>query len=144
MRCLIHSTTGGLFTALLLVFAVHTATAQDAVRVAPKNYKVLLDNNRVRVLDLQLKPGEKIGMHSRPAAVSYYLEDCQIKVTYPDRKTVQLNRKAGQTFWGEAGVSAAENVGYTNVHAIVVEIKEPARRPPVRRGTTTGTSTGPF
>jgi hypothetical protein len=144
MRSLIHPITGGLLPALVLVFAVHTATAQDAIRVAPKNYKVLLDNNRVRVLDLQLKPGEKIGMHSRPAAVSYYLEDCQIKVIYPDRKTTQLNRRAGQTFWGEPGVSAAENVGRTNVHAIVVEIKEPARRPPVRRGVTPGTSSGPF
>ena len=144
MRSLIHPMTGGFIAALALVFAVHAATAQDAVRVAPKNYKVLLDNNRVRVLDLQLKPGEKIGMHSRPPAVSYYLEDCQIKVTYPDHKTVQLNRKAGQTFWSEPGVSAAENVGRTNVHAIVVEVKEPARRPPVRRGATPSTSRGPF
>ena len=32
--------------------------ADDAVSVAPHVYKVLLENDRVRVLDSRMKPGE--------------------------------------------------------------------------------------
>jgi len=48
-----------------------TAAAQDGVKVAPENYKVLLDNTHVRVVDFTLKPGQKSPMVSRPNRVIY-------------------------------------------------------------------------
>jgi len=36
-----------------------TAAAQDGVKVAPENYKVLLENAHVRMVDFTLKPGQK-------------------------------------------------------------------------------------
>ncbi len=47
---------------LLLGIAWDAAQAQDPVKVAPGNYKVTLDNSRVRVLDIHIKPGEKVAM----------------------------------------------------------------------------------
>lgn len=42
----------------LLLFAGF-AVAQDPVPLYPQNYKVLLENERVRVLDFQLKQGAR-------------------------------------------------------------------------------------
>jgi hypothetical protein len=35
------------------------ASAQDPVKTSPQYYKVLLENDQVRVLEYRLKPGEK-------------------------------------------------------------------------------------
>ncbi len=49
-----------------------TPRPQDPVTAAPGNVRVLLENDRVRVLDFHAKAGEKIPMHSHLAYVSYY------------------------------------------------------------------------
>ena len=38
----------------------------DAVTVAPNNYKTLLENDRIRLLEYRGKPGDKTEMHSHP------------------------------------------------------------------------------
>src|SRR5436309_11260691 len=48
-----------------------TPRAQDPTQAAASNFKVLLENDRVRVLDFHGKAGEKIAMHSHPAYISY-------------------------------------------------------------------------
>src|SRR5207248_2474521 len=47
--------------------------AQDPLKASPQYYKILLENDRVRVLEYRLKPGEKEAMHSHPAGVVYVL-----------------------------------------------------------------------
>ena len=46
-------------------------TNLDAVKVAPESYKVLLENDRVRVLEYRIKPGYKNAMHSHPDFLLY-------------------------------------------------------------------------
>ena len=53
---------GTLITIVLSVVA--TVRPQDVVKVSPETHTVLLENERVRVLDVYAKPGEKVGMHS--------------------------------------------------------------------------------
>ena len=43
------------------------ALAQDAVKVAPEHYKILLENEHVRVIENTLAPGEKDAMHTHPS-----------------------------------------------------------------------------
>ena len=57
----------------LFVLAVPIVRAQDMVKVAPKNCKVLLDNDRVRVIRVVTKPGEKLEKHSHPDYIIYAL-----------------------------------------------------------------------
>jgi hypothetical protein len=52
---------------------------QDPAKLAPQFYKVVLDNDHVRVIDYRLKPGEKRTMHSHPSGVLlYYVTDATI------------------------------------------------------------------
>jgi beta-alanine degradation protein BauB len=99
------------------------ATAQDPVRQSPDEYKVLVNNDKVRVLDVRLKPGDKSPMHSHPDRVSYILSGSTVKITSKDGKTTEAKTKAGQCVWHKAESHAVENTGKTEVHVIEMELK---------------------
>jgi quinol monooxygenase YgiN/quercetin dioxygenase-like cupin family protein len=112
---------------ILLVFGLAIfaapAYAQDPVPLYPENYKVLLENDRVRVLDFQLKKGAKENFHQHPAAVTYVLASFKIRFTFPDGTMRIREAKAGDVFFGEALVHASENIGDTDAHGILIEMK---------------------
>ena len=110
----------------LILFAV-TATAQDPVPLYPENYKVLLENDRVRVLDFQLKKGAKEDFHAHPAAVTYVLAPFKIRFTFPDGTTKIREAKAGELFYGDALTHASENIGDTDAHGLLIEMKSAAK-----------------
>ena len=118
-----------LFLTGFLCLATSTALAQDPVKVSPKTTKVLLENDRVRVLDVRIKPGEKEPMHSHPANVIYSLSDRKIKSTSPDGKTQEREGKAGTAIWREGETHAVENVGTTELHVVLIELKGAAKKP---------------
>src|ERR1044071_5008067 len=108
---------------LLLLAGV--AVAQDPVPLYPQNYKVLLENDRVRVLDFQLKKGAKEDFHAHPAAVTYVIAPFKIRFTFPDGSTRIREAKAGDVFYGEALTHASENIGDTDAHGLLIEMKSP-------------------
>jgi beta-alanine degradation protein BauB len=114
---------GALFATVALFFVAGTALAQDPVKVSPDTHKVLLENDRVRVLDIREKPGQKAAMHSHPANVVYALTDFKIRFTYPDGKTEVREGKAGQVRWSEPVTHSGENVGSTELHLVQVELE---------------------
>ena len=101
------------------------ATIPDALAAAPGAYMLLLENEKVRALDLRLKPGQKAPMHDHPSAhLVYILSSARVKLTFPDGKGTTLDLAAGQTVWMEAGAHETENVGTTEAHNLVVEVKK--------------------
>ena len=86
--------------------------------------KVLLENDRVRVQEHFLKPGEKIAMHSHPDKVIYALNDWKVRETLADGTTRVVEGKAGTARWGKATQHAVENIGTTEVRNIVIELKD--------------------
>jgi len=60
--------------AVLAAIAPHTAAAQDPLKVAPPEiYKLVYENDRVRVMEVTLPPGGKIAKHSHPDHYVYVL-----------------------------------------------------------------------
>ena len=110
----------------LILFA-GAATAQDPVPLYPDNYKVLLENDRVRVLDFQLKKGAKEDFHAQPAAITYVLTAFKIRFMFPDGSTRIREAKAGDVFYGDALTHASENIGDTDAHGLLIEMKSAAR-----------------
>jgi beta-alanine degradation protein BauB len=119
-----HILTSVPITILAFLLGGHAAATQDAVRVSPETHRVLLENNRVRVLEVRVKPGEKVAMHSHPDSMLYYLSDAKLKITYPDGKSEEREVKAGTAVWSKAVTHMAENVGSTELHEIHTELKE--------------------
>ncbi|SRR6266542_4447949 len=113
-----------LIPALLLIGAVGTLHAQDPVKVAPGNFKVLLENERVRVLDFHSKSGEKIAMHSHPAYIAYGIAGAgKTTFTAPDGKVTADPAGAGRATWHDAETHASEYTGTGDVHVLLVELK---------------------
>ncbi len=96
---------------------------QDPVMVAPHVYKVLLENERVRVLKASLKRGAKSPMHWHPGSVIYSLTDGTVKVAFPNGISKTLDVKAGVARWDEPVSHAGENLGDTDIDSIIVELK---------------------
>ena len=72
----------------------------------------------------RLCPSERIALHAHPDHVVYVFDDGKLKLSSPDGKSVEVVLKAGQTLWIPAETHAAENVGSTDAHSLVVELKE--------------------
>ena len=107
--------------------------AQDPVKVAPKAFKVLLENDRVRVLDYRAEPGEKEPMHSHPDSFIYSLSSYNIRINFPDGTTEMRKGKAGEAIWQEAETHSSENMGIADARALIVELKEPKKKKPRKR-----------
>ena len=110
-----------------LTAAVYLSAAkpspQDAIKAAPNHFKVLLENDRVRVLDFHGNAGEKVAMHSHPAYVSYTVSGSgKSKFTSPDGKTTETEVEVGKALWHDAETHASESTG--TVHALLIELKK--------------------
>ena len=108
-----------------LALAAAGAPAQDPAQVAPNAIKVKLDNERVRVLEDISNPGDKEPMHSHPANVVYVISGGKVRFTFPDGKTAVAEVKTGDTLFRPPVTHAAENIGTTQLHMIIVELKQP-------------------
>ena len=97
--------------------------AQDPVKVAPANYKVILENAAVRVLRIDYEAGAKSAMHQHPDAIVVALDASNVKFTLPDKTTADSNLAKESAMYTPAGTHSAVNVGKTRVNAILVEFK---------------------
>jgi mannose-6-phosphate isomerase-like protein (cupin superfamily) len=103
--------------------AAAAARAQDPVKVDPKHYTVIFENDSVRVLRIHYAPGEKSVMHHHPQSVAVFLHDQTAKFTYPDGKTEVVTVKAGDANVTPGGEHLPENIGTVPVDLVLVELK---------------------
>ena len=97
----------------------------DVLKVIPENYKLIIDNPFVRVLEARIPAGtvEKPHRHLRGVSVcmtEYTLESR----TLPDGQWVRNERKAGVVYWSEASLHQVRNIGTTMSHTIRIELKQ--------------------
>jgi quercetin dioxygenase-like cupin family protein len=97
--------------------------AQEAAQAAPHVYTVLFENERVRLLDVRMKPGDESAQHSHPDYLLYALEGGKVKLTDAAGQSAEVDVPAGATMWREAEEHSALNVGTTEIHALFVELK---------------------
>jgi quercetin dioxygenase-like cupin family protein len=112
--------------AVLLAALPLGAAAQDAVKVDPSHYKVLLDNAAVRVLKISYGVGEKSPMHSHPDAMLVPLGSAKARFTMPDGKTQDMDVAAETAAYTPAMTHSPANVGTTKIDALLVEFKAKA------------------
>jgi len=117
-------------TVALLVGGPGMVYAQDPAVVNSKTIRVRLENDRVRVLEATLPPGTKEKVHSHPANVIYVLEGGRYRNYAADGKTTEGTLRTGEVIYRDPLTHAAENIGDTTMHLILVELKSsPQSRP---------------
>jgi len=106
--------------------------ALDAMLAAPEHHEVLLENERVRVLDSRIKPGETVPVHThRWESVLYILGtsdfiryDTEGKAVF-DSRTAASNVEPGAVVWSPSLLPhSVANVGEKEIHIISVELKD--------------------
>jgi quinol monooxygenase YgiN/quercetin dioxygenase-like cupin family protein len=125
-----------LLVALSRSAAAQVPAGEDPVPRYPGNYKVLVENDRVRVLDFRLRRGDTEAFHSHPAHVLYVLEPFTVRFKLPDGRTITREAKAGDVLFSEAVTHSPTNIGSTDAHGILVELKTPAGAEAVQQALT--------
>jgi hypothetical protein len=105
--------------------------ALDAMTAAPDHHEVLLENERVRVLDTRLGPGESTPVHThRWPAVLYVLGWSDFIRHDPDGNPILDSRARGMkpaigsALWsGPLQPHFVKNIGDGELHIIAVELK---------------------
>jgi len=109
----------------------------DALVAAPAQHRLLLDNDRVRVLETRIEPGERTPVHTHQwPAVNHVLSWSAFLRRAPDGAVLldtrasndsrRSDQKRSPVFWGEPlAPHTLENVGTTPLHLISVELKTP-------------------
>ena len=101
------------------------AWAQNPTVTDPDKYKVVLENARVRVLDYRDHPGDRTHQHQHPDCVVYALSDFSRKLYAPDGTFKVKEFKTGDIMFLNAETHIGENIGKTDTHVLIVELKEP-------------------
>jgi quercetin dioxygenase-like cupin family protein len=100
----------------------------DPVVSNPQHYRVLFENERVRVLEYRDQPGDRTTPHQHPDSVMYTLSSFRRRLSSggTDR---DVEIVAGTTGWVPAQEHYGENTGDTPTHVVFVELKEQGPRP---------------
>ena len=112
---------------------------EDPIITDPALYRVVLENDRVRVLAYRDRPGDATHPHGHPDSVLVTLTSFRRRLKGGDGRQVDVDLPAGEARWIGAQEHAGENIGTTETHSIFVELKEL----PPSATTPTGTPLGP-
>ncbi|MBS1575941.1 MAG: hypothetical protein JST09_11620 [Bacteroidetes bacterium] len=119
-----------LFTLIVLEINIsckNSAATQpniDAVKASPGIFKILFENEQVRVIEYSLKPGRKDNWHTHPPKSSYVVTGGQLTVHFENGDSIFADEKAGTASWMDyVGKHYVENTGPSTVTIILTEIK---------------------
>ena len=97
----------------------------DPVETNPSHYRVLFENERVRVLEYDDVPGDRTQPHDHPDSVMVTLSSFGRRLSVGDR-SMELELPAGAARWVPAQTHSGENIGGTPTKAIFIELLEPS------------------
>ena len=95
----------------------------DAVTAAPDHYKVVEENDRIRILEFRGSTGDKTAMHSHPAVVAIALSSAEVRFTLPGGQSMEIELNAGQAMYMDAADHSTEILSSSEAHVILVELK---------------------
>lgn len=95
----------------------------DPAKVSPDNYKVLHEDEHCRVLEMKLPAGTSDIEHSHPNEVVYFIKGSKVRVHLPGADPVELDPPDGFLLPHEPWTHRVENIGTTDIHAIIFERK---------------------
>jgi hypothetical protein len=117
-----------LIAAPLLAIA-SPAAAQDKPVTPPDSYRVVMENERMRMIEVHIKPHSKVNVDSplNRERFLYMLSDGALILAPPGKTPYEFALHAGETAVFPAVSPTVENDTDSGVRALMVEIKEPMR-----------------
>jgi beta-alanine degradation protein BauB len=106
---------------------------RDPVDTNPELYRVVLENNRVRVLEYQDEPGQRTTAHSHPDSVMITLSSFRRRL-HDGERSADVSLEPGVVRWLPAQEHWGENIGDTATHVIFVELRDGTAEPEAVEG----------
>lgn len=100
------------------------AMSDDPAITDPDFYKMIFENDRVRVLEYRDQPGAETHRHVHPDSVMYTLTAFRRRIAAGGRE-VEVELPAGEVRWLDAQQHSGRNIGDSDTHTILIELKEP-------------------
>ncbi|AZK96196.1 MULTISPECIES: hypothetical protein [Streptomyces] len=88
----------------------------------PEFYRVIFENDKIRVVEYRDTPGTRTQRHHHPDSVLITLSAFRRRMELDDR-IVEVDRAPFEAGWMAAHTHIGENVGDTPTHVLFVEIK---------------------
>ena len=95
--------------------------AKRLTQAAPEVSKVLFENDKVRVVELNVKKGTKVGMHTHPAYFAYAVTPFDYRSKSEEGKTERRKVKKSGVDWSDGETHEVEFLA--KAQALVVELK---------------------
>ncbi len=96
----------------------------DPLVTDPDLYRLVMENERVRVLEYRDRPGDRTRPHRHPDSVMVTLSSFRRRLHGPE-EAMDVELDAGTTRWLAAQEHAGENIGETDTAVLFIELKEP-------------------
>jgi quercetin dioxygenase-like cupin family protein len=94
----------------------------DPTTTDPDKYKVVFENDRVRVLEYRDEPGGKTSPHGHPDSVMISLTSFDRRLTVGEQSR-DVSLAPGDIRWLDAQTHSGENIGDTPTYVVFVELK---------------------
>jgi quercetin dioxygenase-like cupin family protein len=107
---------------LLLVAAAALLPAQDVMKLGVRHLRVLAEDDKVRVLKMETRKGDKTPMHSHPATILYVIKGGRARITLPDGTSSIVELKTGDAQLRPPVTHSDEALD--DVEAVIVELKK--------------------
>src|ERR1043166_6327478 len=108
--------------ATVLGTAAALVSAQDVMALGARHLKVLAEDDKVRVLRMDAKKGERTPMHSHPATMLYVIKGGRSRITLPDGSSSIVELKTGDAQLRPPVTHSDEALD--DVEALIVELKK--------------------
>lgn len=98
--------------------------AQDPVTATPEIYKVLHENDNIRILELTYQPGQGENWHSHPRYFVYVVEAGKLQVENDKGELREVDLKLGQhVLTGPITKHRVKNLSDHTVRLLSIELK---------------------
>jgi hypothetical protein len=98
-------------------------SSRDPVVTDGDKYRVILENERVRILEYRDSPGQRTSPHHHPGYVLCALSAFKRRLVLGDGREAMREFRPGEVAWGKAQSHIGENIGATDTHVLIVELK---------------------
>ncbi|MEZ5650494.1 MAG: hypothetical protein R3E87_08085 [Burkholderiaceae bacterium] len=107
----------------MLALVAASASAQDPIATDGDKYRVLLENEQVRVLAYEDQPGARTQWHTHPGFVVVALAPFERRLTLDDGRRLTRRFDTGEVLFSKGETHLGENIGTTPTRVIMIELK---------------------
>jgi hypothetical protein len=97
--------------------------SRDPVVTDGDKYRVVLENELVRVLEYRDSPGQRTSPHRHPDYVLCALSAFKRRLVVTDGREAVREFRPGEVALGKSQSHIGENIGSTDTHVLIVELK---------------------